>query len=65
MIRTCSTSLLTPGRCCDEDCVDVATVAVLDDDMVEHARCGIHIEDAVAVKPLTWSAVWAPAGDPS
>lgn len=67
-IRTCSESLLHPGRCCFSICPARATQAVLfahDDHMVEHTRCDAHVDagqpDYVAAKPLVWSPTWGPA----
>lgn len=57
-IRTCSDSLLDPGKCCV--CRKPATVAVLTADLTEHTRCQRHIA-GVASKPLVWSPDWAPS----
>ena len=66
-IGTCSRSLLYPGDCCAREmdgqpCRHPATLAVLTNDMIEHARCSIHAasEAVVAVKPLIFNPIWAP-----
>jgi uncharacterized protein (DUF2237 family) len=61
-IRTCSASLLTPGKCCVDDCGRKAVSAVLTADLVEHARCKAHDVDPqiMARKPLLWDLQWGP-----
>lgn len=63
-IRTCAASLLHAGTCCTEVCQERATVATIDLDHVEHARCSQHGEgaDLLASKPLVWDPDWAPPG---
>ena len=59
-IQSCSDSLLAPGECCV--CRELATVAALTADLVEHARCEKHGtgDHFLAVKPLVWAAEWGP-----
>ena len=57
-IGTCVQSLLVPGACCTDGCPAAATVAILDADLVEHARCDLHTSGAVATKPLRISPLW-------
>lgn len=54
-IRTCSDSLLNPGKCCV--CNAHATVAVLTKDMTEHTRCQLH-QTGIATKALKWDPMW-------
>lgn len=62
-ISTCSMSLLHPGTCCMDACVQRATVAMLDPDLVEHTRCPEHADEPDAsTKPLVWDPVWASPG---
>lgn len=59
-IRTCSDSLLQPGQCCV--CRERATMACLDHDLVEHARCLRHsVGRFAATKPLVWNPLWEDA----
>ena len=60
-IRTCSSTLLAPGRCCQGTCHEPAVNAVLYGDLVEHTRCAEHSVDVaiVAVKPLLLDPTWA------
>lgn len=61
-ISTCAASLLHPGTCCTDACVERATLAVLDADLVEHTRCHQHGATAHNVKALAWDPDWAPPG---
>lgn len=62
-IRTCSDSLLHPGTCCFEPCLQRAIFAVLDQGLVEHTRCGDHAgPDPALTKPLMWDPTWEPPG---
>ena len=57
-IRTCAASLLEAGVCCNDACQEAATMATIDSDLIEHARCLRHTVGAVASKPLQWSGAW-------
>lgn len=62
-ISTCSDSLLHPGTCCFEPCLERAIFAVLDQDLVEHTRCSDHAgPDPRLAKPLLWDPTWEPPG---
>jgi hypothetical protein len=60
-LRTCAASLLYAGTCCWEGCSATAVISVLDDDLVEHARCLDHDADAIEAKPLRWAPSWGPS----
>ena len=56
-IRTCSDSLLKPGQCCV--CHERATMACLDREFVEHARCLKHsVGNFLGTQPLIWDPIW-------
>ena len=65
-VQTCAASLMHAGRCCTDDCDQAATLAVLDSDMIEHARCAVHAAsgwytaEPLGMKPLVWAPAWAP-----
>lgn len=66
-IRTCATSLLEAGWCCDPSCLKKATHAVIASDgdaLVEHAVCEHHTQGRwLAVKRIrAWAPEWKPEG---
>lgn len=65
-IRTCSDALLAPGRCCTADCTRTAVIAVLTEDLVEHAHCRRHGAEgpSLARKPLVWDKFWGAGVNP-
>jgi hypothetical protein len=62
-IRTCADTLIHPGACCTDGCGVRATLAVLDQALVEHTRCAQHAgSDPSLTKPLLWDPTWEPPG---
>lgn len=62
-ITSCPERALHPGSCCTDMCLQRATLAVLDEQLVEHTRCEIHAgPDPALTKPLLWDPTWEPPG---
>lgn len=62
-IRTCAESLVHAGTCCTDMCQERATLAVLDEQLVEHVRCATHAgPDPALTKPLLYDPTWEPPG---